>query len=399
MPQKRVTAAGAVYWVGRVRGPDGRERSRSFPTRRAAKSWEDDQRTSMRAGTWIDPQASTVTVADLAAAWTAQATSEGTRRIRAQVERNLGDLADMRAAAVSPPAIRAWLGVLRDGRPWAGGRPVGAAMQSTLFNQLKAMLHQAAVDRVIPASPAARITVPRPSTPVTWADVPSASTIRKLQRVLRNGAVESAEAMRARGSTRPLRSLPNADAAVAVAVIAATGMRTSEACGLTWLNVDLDGGQVHVVAQADRRGAGLHALKTRSAGMRTITIDAGTVEVLRAHRRVHPGEERVLLQRNGAPMVACSLARLVRRAGVIAGLGEWTPKSLRHFHATALLRAGVPVKTVQARLGHASAKMTLDTYAHVIPADDVSASAAIAAALAGEGNVRGHRRGLHAVGG
>lgn len=39
---------------------------------------------------------------------------------------------------------------------------------------------------------------------------------------------------------------------------------------------------------------------------------------------------------------------------------------LRHVDATTLLRAGVPVHVVAARLGHADPSITLRVYAHVI---------------------------------
>ena len=40
---------------------------------------------------------------------------------------------------------------------------------------------------------------------------------------------------------------------------------------------------------------------------------------------------------------------------------------LRHSYATYLLSNGVPVKYVQEQLGHSTARMTLDTYASVMP--------------------------------
>ena len=43
---------------------------------------------------------------------------------------------------------------------------------------------------------------------------------------------------------------------------------------------------------------------------------------------------------------------------------------LRHTHASLLLQLGVPIKTISARLGHASVTTTLDTYAHLLPAMD-----------------------------
>ena len=40
---------------------------------------------------------------------------------------------------------------------------------------------------------------------------------------------------------------------------------------------------------------------------------------------------------------------------------------LRHTYATYLLSKGVPIKYVQEKLGHSSAKMTLDVYAKYLP--------------------------------
>jgi integrase len=54
---------------------------------------------------------------------------------------------------------------------------------------------------------------------------------------------------------------------------------------------------------------------------------------------------------------------------------------LRHYFASLLIVSGADVKTVQARLRHASAKTTLDTYGHIWPDRDESTRAAIGAVL------------------
>ena len=51
---------------------------------------------------------------------------------------------------------------------------------------------------------------------------------------------------------------------------------------------------------------------------------------------------------------------------------------LRHTHATHLLAAGVNVKIVSERLGHASTSFTLDVYGHVMPGQLADAAAAVA---------------------
>jgi integrase len=54
---------------------------------------------------------------------------------------------------------------------------------------------------------------------------------------------------------------------------------------------------------------------------------------------------------------------------------------LRHYFASLLIADGVDVKTVQARLRHASSKTTLDTYGHIWPDRDQSTRAAVDAVL------------------
>ena len=57
-----------------------------------------------------------------------------------------------------------------------------------------------------------------------------------------------------------------------------------------------------------------------------------------------------------------AFTKIVRRAGL-----HCTLHGLRHTHASQLLRDGVPVQTVSARLGHANPSITLGVYAHLLP--------------------------------
>ena len=57
----------------------------------------------------------------------------------------------------------------------------------------------------------------------------------------------------------------------------------------------------------------------------------------------------------------------IETVGLSAGTGF---HALRHYYASLLIRHGESVKTVQERLGHASAVETLDTYSHLWPDSD-----------------------------
>jgi integrase len=62
------------------------------------------------------------------------------------------------------------------------------------------------------------------------------------------------------------------------------------------------------------------------------------------------------------------------------------PDALRHYYASLLIRHGESVKVVQARLGHASAAETLDTYSHLWPDSDDRTRDAIDALLGVDGD-------------
>ena len=64
-----------------------------------------------------------------------------------------------------------------------------------------------------------------------------------------------------------------------------------------------------------------------------------------------------------------------------AGMTGVRLHDLRHLHATQLLAAGVPVRTVSGRLGHANAATTLNVYAHFLEASDRDAAAVIGSLL------------------
>lgn len=79
-----------------------------------------------------------------------------------------------------------------------------------------------------------------------------------------------------------------------------------------------------------------------------------------------PGEDGKFKKRGGTSQT--SGGWLVGPLGC-AGLQRTTVHDLRHTAASLAISAGANVTTVQARLGHASAKMTLDTYADLFPND------------------------------
>ncbi|HUZ68991.1 MAG TPA: site-specific integrase, partial [Candidatus Saccharimonadales bacterium] len=84
---------------------------------------------------------------------------------------------------------------------------------------------------------------------------------------------------------------------------------------------------------------------------------------------------------NGEPVAPRTVEALMARRVKRLGLPKLSPHGLRHTHATVLLSDGAPVHAVQQRLGHGSAQITLNVYAHVLPGSERTIAERFAAAL------------------
>ncbi|MEP6698072.1 MAG: tyrosine-type recombinase/integrase [Pseudonocardiales bacterium] len=106
------------------------------------------------------------------------------------------------------------------------------------------------------------------------------------------------------------------------------------------------------------------------ASVRTVPLPQVVLEALAAHVAEYPSGWQGLMftTATGGPIWratwAGTWATAVRRAGLPAGTRF---HDLGHYYASLLIRHAESVKVVQARLGHASAAETLDTYSHLWP--------------------------------
>jgi len=170
-----------------------------------------------------------------------------------------------------------------------------------------------------------------------------------------------------------------------------TGMRRGELLGLRWRDLDLDAGRLSVrqALVSVAYEVQISDVKTGS-GRRTIDLDCGTVEVLRSWRSDRfgdqcdrePGiEDLVVLRPDGSQIHPDIFSQTFDRCVTKLDVPVISLHDLRHTHATLLLKAGVPVKVVSERLGHATAAFTMTVYQHVLPGMQAEAAATFAGLL------------------
>ena len=172
-------------------------------------------------------------------------------------------------------------------------------------------------------------------------------------------------------------------------LLALTGMRRGEACGLRWSDCDLEQGRIAVRRALVPVARTLLVTEPKTArGRRSIALDERTVAVLQALAE-HQAAEReaakswtetglVFTGKDGRALPPNSVSRCFMRAAKQAKLPAIRLHDLRHSHATLALRAGIHPKVVSERLGHATVAITLDTYSHAIPALQEEAAGRIA---------------------
>ncbi|HEY1882377.1 MAG TPA: site-specific integrase [Candidatus Cybelea sp.] len=176
-----------------------------------------------------------------------------------------------------------------------------------------------------------------------------------------------------------------------------TAMREGEILGLTIGNLHLNDGYLLVRHNLARTENGLALVEPKTTtSRRRVDLSKEAVKLLRDHLKRQRANDLglVFASKNGTPIDGPNLLRRVLRPLLKeAGLPPVDFHSLRHTVTTQLAQAGTPLKTLQALLGHASSKTTIDVYSHHAPSEGRAAADLIGSMVR---NRRGTKRGTTA---
>jgi integrase len=177
-------------------------------------------------------------------------------------------------------------------------------------------------------------------------------------------------------------------------VLVATGARRGKVCGLRWSDFDAAGSTVTIRRSVASVAGGTVVKETKTHAARRIAIDSETLDALDQRREraqqladacqlaFNPDGYVFTSEPDGSrPLHPDTITGGFQRLCQRADLDGVRLHDLRHLHATQLLAAGVPVRTVSGRLGHANAATTLNVYAHFLEASDRQAADVIAGLL------------------
>lgn len=172
------------------------------------------------------------------------------------------------------------------------------------------------------------------------------------------------------------------------------GARRGEMYGLRWTDFDAGFSAVELLAAVVVTAGTVVVKETKTGRARRVAIDPGTAELLEQHRA--EAEARAEMcgttldpegfvfshEADGSrPWRPHSVTRRFNTVRARVGLDDVRLHDLRHYVATRLIAAGVDVRTVATRLGHASPTTTLNTYSPFVPETDREAAEMLAGLL------------------
>lgn len=331
-------------WLVRWRDDAGVQRKKGFARRVDADRFRAEIEHKLNTGTYIDPAGGRRVFREYAEAWReSQPHRPNTAaRHRSQLAKHVYPvLGDRPLAALRPSELQAFITGL--------SATLSPGSVRTVWASVRAVLAAAIRDRLIGHDPAVGVKMPeKPREQV----VPL--TVDQVDKLVR-------------AAPDHYRHL--------VTVAAATGLRQGELFGLQVDDVDFEGRAITLDRQVQpARGGGVLVgpLKNR-ASYRTIPVGTVVVNALRAHLKAQPAEGKEFVFRTpaGDPLSRNTFnANVWRPLAERAGMTGVGMHDLRHFYASALIRAGLNPKVVATRLGHANAAMTLNTYSHLWPDDE-----------------------------
>lgn len=332
---------GPGRWRARYRGPDGKERSKTFERKVDAERWLSTTTADIARGVYIDPSAGRVTFGDYASEWLTTRVHRPSTAARVASDLRVHVLPSLGArpiGAIRHSEVQGWVRSLAD--------DLAPGTVENVFRTVSAVFRSAVRDRAVPYNPCEGVTLPR--RPRVEVVPPTVEEVRVL-----------------------LESMP-ARYRVAGVLAAGAGLRQGEALGLTVDRVDFLRRQVRVDRQlvTPDRGEPVLAPPKSEASYRTVSLADVVLEALSAHLADFPAGPYglVVTYIDGRPVRRNRFGAMWRQSVARAGLSSaFRFHDLRHHFASALIAGGCSVKVVQKALGHASARETLDTYGHIWP--------------------------------
>lgn len=335
--------------------PGGPQRTRNFDRKVDAQRFLDGVKGDLLRGSYIDPANARMPFRQYAEEWRKGQVHRPSTAEQCEIylrKHAYPTLGSRSLGAIRRSEVQAWVKSM--------SATLAPSSVEVAYRWVATVFRSAVSDRLIPASPCIRISLPKKE----------------------NGEIVPLEVEAVHAMANEI--LPRYRATVVLA--AGAGLRQGEVLGLTVDRIDFLRKQIRVDRQlvTMTKSAPQFGPPKTQAGYRTIPVPESLTDELASHIATFgPGPDGLVFTNTfGRPIRRQTYNEAWHRAAGPAGMPEWaTFHDLRHFYASMLIAHGCSVKSVQKRLGHQSAVETLDTYSHLWPDSDEETRDAVDAIL------------------
>jgi integrase len=342
--QRYITAGGRVRYRARVKNHGREVATRVFDRKRDAEAWEEDQKRRLRMGEWFDPRRGRVALSVVAADWL-QARQTIKRNSQAlefgawkrHIEPRFGKAP---VASITTADVSTWVGrlVAEGMSPSTAARYLGV---------LRRLLAFAVLDGRVTINVAAAV---KP---------PTAGYVKREGQYLTREEIEQ------------LANACTGEYVDVVRVLALAGLRWGELAGLKVgdrVKVPGEGLRLQRTVMSSRDKGVLFEDTLKNNRSRTVPLVDDLVPIVDKWSAGKSAGDWLFDSPKGGPLSEPNWKRSVGWSAAVHKIGRATLRvhDLRHTCASLWLGAGADPKVVQRILGHASAAMTMDLYAHLI---------------------------------
>lgn len=173
-------------------------------------------------------------------------------------------------------------------------------------------------------------------------------------------------------------------------LIADTGLRRGEACGLHWADIDFKAGTITVRHNLQYTpSAGVYLARPKNGQTRLVDIGSDVIELLQRLRAEQATKciSKFVFSQEGSPdpMNPQTPTRYFKKLEKRYGIKDFHPHKLRHTSASISLTHGGDLVSASQRLRHSDTAVTLRMYAHANEESIRKAGQAVRDALKAQG--------------
>ena len=231
----------------------------------------------------------------------------------------------------------------------AQGKSHGTVIK--VYTILKGIFKKAYKDDTIERNPMEKVDRPKPRKDEGKATTAEAHTVEELRRIL---AALDAEPLQWRALVR---------------LLADTGIRRGECCGLQWDAVDFKENTITICANlCYTKSKGVYLDTPKNGKTRTIDVDPDVMDLLKELRNQQASQaisRYVFTQDNSPdPLHPQSPTKYLAKFSERCGVPGLHPHKLRHSFASVAITNGADIASVSEKLGHSDKAVTLRMYTH-----------------------------------